>query len=112
MKNYYSKLIAFLFFVCHVSVAQQMPIDFSDTSENFTAFGGSGFAFNTDPNDYGNAVGQFYNDGSVAWQGFFINLLRPIDLDFQKTITLSFYAFDPNGHTVLLKLENGIISDV
>jgi len=112
MKNYYSKLIAFLFFVCHVSVAQQMPIDFSDTSENFTAFGGSGFAFNTDPNDSGNAVGQFYNDGSVAWQGFFINLVRPIDLDFQKTITLSFYAIDPNGHTVLLKLENGINADV
>ena len=84
-----------------------MPLDFSDSSDNFTAFSGSGFAFNTDPNDSANQVGQFFNDGSNVWQGFSLNLTKSIDLDFQKTITLSFYGFDPNAHTLVLKLENG-----
>ena len=57
-------------------------------------------------------VGQFYNDGSMQWQGFSIGLQRAIDLDFQKTISLSFYGFDPNAHTILLKLEDGANADV
>lgn len=89
-----------------------MPIDFSEASENFNGFSGSGFSFNTDPIDSGNDVGQFFNDGTASWQGFYLDLSRPIDLDFQKTITLSFYSFDPNTHKILLKLENGINADV
>ena len=93
--------------VIQLSFAQQMPIDFSDASENFLGFDGSGFSTRTDPNNAGNTVGQFYNDGSSSWQGFTIGLQRAIDLDFQKTISLSFYGFDPNAHTILLKLEDG-----
>ena len=37
---------------------------------------------------------------------------RPIDLDFQKTISLSFYGFDPNAHTILIKLEDGVNAEV
>ena len=93
--------------VIQLSFAQQMPIDFSDPLENFSGFDGSGFSTRTDPNNAGNTVGQFYNDGSSSWQGFTIGLQRAIDLDFQKTISLSFYGFDPNTHTILLKLEDG-----
>ena len=46
------------------------------------------------------------------WQGFYIDLNDPVDLDFQNTISLSFYAFDSETHTVLLKLENGENPDV
>lgn len=84
-----------------------MPLDFSDSSDNFTAFSGSGFSFATDPNNSGNDVGQFFNDGSNAWQGFTLDLIRSVDLDFQNTISLAFYGFDPNTHNVVLKLENG-----
>ena len=85
-----------------------MPIDFSETSEVFTAFGGSGFSTRTDPSNPGNTVGQFYNDGTNAWQGFTMGLSRDIDLEVQKTISLSFYGFDNNAHTIVLKLEGGV----
>ena len=95
-----------------LSFSQQMPIDFSDRSENFNGFSGSGFSFTQDPDDSQNDVGQFFNNGADVWQGFTLDLDRSIDLDFQNTILLSFYGFDPNAHTVLLKLENGINPDV
>ncbi len=92
--------------------AQQMPIDFSDVADNFSSFGGSSFSFGTDLTDSGNDVGRIYNNGTNSWQGITIDLLREIDLDFQKTISLSFYAFDSNAHNIVLKLEHGTNPDV
>ena len=112
MKFKITHLPLMLLVVTQLSFSQQMPIDFSDSSESFSEFNGSGFSFNTDPNDSGNDVGQFYNDGTIGWQGFTIGLQRVIDLDFQKTISLSFYGYDSNAHTVLLKLEGGQNPDV
>ncbi|MDB2493005.1 family 16 glycosylhydrolase [Flavobacteriaceae bacterium] len=112
MKTNYTHLLFILVAVIQLSFAQQMPIDFSDSSDDFWAFAGTGFSTRTDPDNAGNTVGQFYNDGSDAWQGFSIGLQRAIDLDFQKTISLSFYGFDPNAHTILLKLEDGANADV
>ena len=112
MKIYLNHLCLTFLAVIQLSFAQQMPIDFSDASENFIGFNGSGFSTRSDPNNAENTVGQFYNDGSSSWQGFTIGLQRAIDLDFQKTISLSFYGFDPNAHTILLKLEDGANADV
>jgi beta-glucanase (GH16 family) len=109
--NYISLFFIFLF-TPQLSFSQEMPIDFSDVAENFTAFSGSSFSFNIDPNDSGNDVGQFFNDGSDPLQGFSLDLIKSIDLDFQNTISLSFYGFDPNTHNVVLKLENGVNPDV
>ena len=110
------KLNCFFIIVFSMSVgfvfSQQMPLDFSQNSHQFTAFSNSQFAFNVDPTDANNDVGQFFNDGSTPWQGFFIDLTTPVDLDNQKTLTLSFYQFDPNVHTIMLKLENGTNADV
>lgn len=106
-------LYTFLILVSSQSIfAQQMPLDFSSTKDDFTAFSGSQFSFTTDPDSVSNDVGQFFNDGTSPWQGFTIDLVRAIDLDFQKTISLSFYGFDPNTHQILLKLENGANTDV
>ena len=112
MKKKITNLFLVFLVMIQISYSQEMPIDFSDSLDNFTAFSGSSFSFNTDPNDSGNDVGQFFNDGSNSWQGFTIDLLRSIDLDFQNTISLSFYGFDPNAHTIVLKLESGINPDV
>ncbi len=94
------------------SQAQSLPFTFADPLEDFIGFGGSSFSFNTDPDNLGNQVGQFFNDGSGAWQGFTIDLASAIDLDFQNTISLDFYAFDPNIHNIVMKLENGVNPDV
>ncbi|MDG1397445.1 MAG: family 16 glycosylhydrolase [Polaribacter sp.] len=111
MKNLYIVISLLLLFSLSIS-SQQMPIDFSDSNHKFLEFRGTGFSTRNDPKDSNNKVGQFYNDGSNATQGFYMDLTRSIDLDTQKEITLSFYSFDPNSHNITLKLENGINPDV
>lgn len=95
-----------------ITFGQSMPIDFSDSNENFLAFSGSSFSFNTDPQDDSNPVGQFFNDGSNATQGFYLDVNQTIDLSEEQLLTLAFYAFDPNSHNIVLKLENGSDPDV
>ena len=112
MRIPFTQLLIQLLVLTQLAFAQQMPIDFSGSSEVFTGFDGSGFSTRSDPNSAGNTVGHFFNDGSKAWQWFTIGLSRAIDLDFQKTISLSFYGFDPNAHTILIKLEGGANPDV
>lgn len=93
---------------CVTVSSQELPIDFSDNpADTFTAFDGSGFAFRSAPDDGTNQVGQFHNDGTNANQGFYIDLATAVDLNDKSILTLKFYAFDPIGHTVTLKLENG-----
>jgi beta-glucanase (GH16 family) len=108
--KYAFTFLIILFF--QVSFSQQMPIDFSDGTDNFNVFGGSGFSFSTNPEDSNDDVGQFFNDGTSPWQGFYIDLNVPINLDEQQQITLSFYQFDPNAHNIYVKLENGSNPDV
>ncbi len=111
MKQSYLNITIFICVLLSVS-AQQMPIDFEDAADNFVAFSNSGFAFNTDPQDGSNSVGQFFNDGSQEFQGFYLDLNQSVDLDFQQTLSLEFYSFDPNSHNIILKLENGSNPDV
>ena len=108
------KFLALLFCLLSLSLgfAQSLPFDFSSSNQNFVAFAGSGFSFNTDPNNGANPVAQFFNDGSDPWQGFTKDLATPIDLGFQNTLSLDFYGFDPNAHNIVMKLENGINPDV
>lgn len=111
MKQFYICAFSFLLGI-NLYFAQQTPLDFSNASQSFTAFGGSQFSFGVDQTDANNPVGQFFNDGSQEWQGFFIDLSNPIDLSEQQIITLSFYQFDPNVHSIMVKLENGSEADV
>lgn len=104
-------LLCLLFFINEMH-SQQLPFNFSENSHQFTTFGGSGFSYNTNPQDVNDDVGQFFNDASDPWQGFFVDLTVPIDLSTEQVITLSFYQFDPNSHTILVKLENGSDPDV
>ncbi|WP_246067712.1 family 16 glycosylhydrolase [Changchengzhania lutea] len=112
MKFNYLKASCFIYFIFQLSFGQQMPIDFSDSADNFSVWGGSSFSTRQSPTDSNNPVGQFEHAASTGGQGFYIDLSSPIDLELQKTITLSFYAFDPNVHTIGLKLERGTNSDI
>ena len=110
MKQYY--ILAFSFLSTFASLSQQMPIDFENSNHIFNGFSGASFAQVNDPDNASNNVGQFNNNGAIADQGFYIDLNRDIDVTNTKEITLSFYAFDPNQHSILLKLENGSNPDV
>jgi beta-glucanase (GH16 family) len=108
-KNYFS--IAFLL-ITQLSFSQQMPIDFADSSDNFSTWGGSTYAIVSSPTDSNNPVGQFNRSNSVSEQGHYIDLIRSVDLDFNDQITLMFYAYDPNSHTVTVKLESGANANI
>ena len=97
MKFNIQLLCTFLFFPS-VIFAQVMPLDFSDSSDEFIPFTGTTFAFFTDPNDSQNIVGEFYNDGSEPWQGFYIDLNNPID--FKTLFPYRFIVLIPN-HIIL-----------
>jgi beta-glucanase (GH16 family) len=102
-------LVALFLLSSILSFSQQMPIDFSSSTDNFETFGNSGFSFGSDPDNPSNAVGQFFNDGSIQnpWQGFYIILDQPLDLNEQSQLTLSFFQEDPIVHSITVKLENG-----
>jgi beta-glucanase (GH16 family) len=110
MKQFY--LLVFSFLSTFTALSQQMPIDFENSNHVFGGFSGSSFSTRNDPDNSANKVGQFNNNGAAVDQGFWIDLTRDIDITNQKEITLSFYAFDPNQHSILLKLENGSNPDV
>lgn len=111
MKKIYFFFLLFNY-ILSVSFAQQMPLDFSESSDTFSVFGGSTFAIIPSPTDSNNPVGQFFRSNSSALQGHYIDLVQPIDLDVQNEVTLKFFAFDPNMHTIVVKLENGANPDI
>lgn len=96
----------------NLAMAQQMPVDFEENEDVFNGFGGSTFARRADPIVGSNQVGEFFNSGTEVIQGCFIDLTQPIVLDSQQILSLDFYAFDPNSHTVTVKLEAGSNPDV
>ncbi|WP_299365437.1 family 16 glycosylhydrolase [Winogradskyella sp.] len=105
--------LTFLFsFSMSLLFSQQMPIDFSNSSHNFNVWGGSTFGIVPSPTDANNPTGEFFRSGSTSEQGHYIDLSQPVDLDIEDQITLRFYAFDSNTHTVVVKLENGTNPDV
>jgi beta-glucanase (GH16 family) len=91
-------------FHAFINFSQQMPISFNYSQDTFIGFQGSNFTAGDDPKDSSNKIGQFYNDGSNANQGFYLDVA--VDTEIQRTITLSFYSFDSNNHNILLKLED------
>jgi beta-glucanase (GH16 family) len=103
--------ISAIMFISAIGFSQEMPLYFSVNEDSFTPFGNSGFSFRAAPDDTNNRVGEFTRS-TVTNQGFYIDLVTPINLDSQKNITLSFYSFDPNNHSILLKLEQGDNNDV
>jgi beta-glucanase (GH16 family) len=105
MKNIITLLfVSFLFFF-QLSFSQQLPIDFSDVSDNFLDWGGSAFKKVPSPTDSNNTVGEFFRANSSGGQGYYIDLAQPIDLDVENSIKIKFYAFDSNSHAVIVKLE-------
>lgn len=108
IKHYVTAFLAF--FSISICLAQQIPINFSSNTDIFESFDGSSFSRRPNPNDASDTVGQFHNNGNSQWQGFKINLSTPINLNEEQKITLDFYQFDPNQHTILVKLENGGIN--
>ncbi len=110
MYRNYLKIISILIF--KVSIAQETPIDFSNSIDNFNVWGGSTFTTRLSPTESNNTVGEFFRSNSPLEQGYYIDLTKPIDLDVEDKITLLFYAFDPNIHTVIVKLERGSNPDL
>ena len=107
----YGSFLMIVLGMCY-SFSQQMPIDFSDPSDVFNTWGGASFNTVPDPTDPSNITGEFFRSSNPSPHGHYIDLSQPIDLDTEDEITLRFYAFDPNPHTIYVQLELGTNSDV
>jgi beta-glucanase (GH16 family) len=109
---FHLRFFLLLFCVLPFAQAQQFPLDFENNQYPFTGFSGSSFSFRSDPVQATNNVGQFFNNGSQPNQGFFRDVSTAVDLSADQNVSLRFYAFDPNVHSVLIKLEIGNQPDV
>ncbi len=112
MKYNYIKLFVLTIIGFQFSFSQQLPIDFSYTSDTFNNWGGSSFAIINSPTDSNNKVGQFTRSASAGSQGQYIDLTKSIDLNVEDEITLNFYAFDAYAHNIVVKLEQGVNADI
>jgi beta-glucanase (GH16 family) len=110
MKYFYTLGLSVLFLANGFS--QQMPLDFSSSSDVFNTWGGATFAVVPDPSDSSNPVGEFTRASNPNPHGHFIDLSQPVDLDVEDEITLRFYSFSPSQHTVYVRLELGTNPDV
>ncbi|WP_299060225.1 family 16 glycosylhydrolase [uncultured Polaribacter sp.] len=115
MKVIYSLVCTFLMYSTSL-FSQQMPIDFSDNSHSFTVFNENTnvnppnkFDIFNNEQDNSDKVGRFFIDANNPSdsQGFYIDLSKSINLDTNKIITLDFFKYDGDSHTITVKLEQG-----
>ncbi len=111
MKLTYTLVTLFLSF-SFLSFSQQMPIDFEFSTHNFNAFGNSSFSLNTDPDDSSNNVGQFFNDGTDPWQGFYIDLDEPYIVRDFRGMTVQVNPFQYNPSKKKLRVYSRIVIEV
>jgi len=113
-----------LFFISTISslvFSQEMPLDFNSSTHFFTVFGENAtvnppekFDVFRNPEDGSDKVGRFFitENNPEPWQGFFIDLAKPINLNTTKIITLNFFKYDGDSHNIIVKLEQGNNPDV
>ena len=70
-----------------------MPLDFSDSADNFVNFGGTSFSIVTDPTDSGNDVGRIVNTGG-EWARIVF-----------KFITFHRFRFSKDNYFIFLFLQ-------
>lgn len=109
-------LVLFITFTYYSISSQELPLNFSDDSHIFTVFNENQnvnppnkFDIFNNEQDSSDKVGRFFMDdnNSSDLQGFYIDLTKAIDLSNTKIITLDFFKYDGDSHTLTLKLENG-----
>lgn len=97
-------IITSLFFAINVK-SQSLPIDFNKTTDNFTSFGGSDFSRVSDPLRPNNTVGKIINNGGDIYEGVFLDVSEPINLDSSKKVYIELYTDLADSVLVQLKLE-------
>jgi beta-glucanase (GH16 family) len=117
LKNHYFSAVFLL--ISQLGFTQQTPITFDESSHVFTVFNENTnvnppnkFDIFNNENDSSDKVGRLFMDGPNPndSQGFYIDLSSPINLDVNKIITLDFFKYDGDAHTITVKLEQGGLS--
>ena len=87
MKYRYFNCLALILISFQISFAQQMPIDFSDASENFSVWGGSGFSTRTSPMPASLSVSILRRDSALLLEAK-INVYSEVNLALFNNLTL------------------------
>ncbi len=114
MKKSYIAIVLFLSYF--FAFGQEMPIDFNSDDHEFitfnevtTAHPTNKFDIFNNPQDSSDKTGRFFMDGNNPndSQGFYIDLTSPVNFDENKVLTLDFFKYDVNNHTITIKMEQG-----
>ena len=67
--------ISFFFFLCISSIvfAQDLPLDFENSQDNFINFGGCTFYSQPDPSEASNTDGVIQNAGNDLYEGVYLD---------------------------------------
>ena len=98
--------ISFFFFVCISSIvfAQDLPLDFENSQDNFINFGGCTFYSQPDPSEASNTVGVIQNAGNDLYEGVYLDLIPNINFENSKLVTFDFYS-NIGSTTIQVKFE-------
>lgn len=90
---------------CHGLWSQNLPLDFENNEDFFTAFGNCIFYTQTDPTDSSNTVGVIQNSGSNLYEGVFLDLSPHANFDNTKIVRFDFYSNNAQNTTIQVKFE-------
>ena len=85
--------------------SQSLPIDFNNTNHDFASFGGCNFSRTSDPLRPNNTVGKITNNGGDIFEGVYIDIEEPINLDSSKMVYVELFPDLNDSVLVQIKLE-------
>ena len=85
--------------------SQDLPLDFENNQDLFTAFGNCEFYIQEDPTNNSNMVGVIQNSGSNLYEGIYLDLTPAANFDSSNIIRFDFFSDNGQNNTIQVKFE-------
>ena len=85
--------------------SQDLPLDFENNQDLFTAFGNCEFYIQQDPTNNSNMVGVIQNSGSNLYEGIYLDLTPAANFDSSNIIRFDFFSDNGQNNTIQVKFE-------
>ena len=86
--------------------SQDLPLDFENNQDLFTAFGNCEFYIQQDPTNNSNMVGVIQNSGSNLYEGVYLDLIPAANFDSSNIIRFDFFSDNGQNNTIQVKFED------
>ena len=85
--------------------SQDLPIDFENNQDLFTAFGNCEFYTQTQTDNNSNTVGVIQNSGSNLYEGVYLDLTPAANFDSSKIVRFDFFSDNGQNTAIQVKFE-------